>query len=88
MPKRDLKKYMNWTNDNEIPNHKIVKALYKKGFHNFMISYSKIEFWCIDAENTYLMKQTNGWLGYTIKSSIKKINSLNQNELNKLEENI
>ena len=67
---------MNWTKDSEIPNHKIVKALNKKGFYNFELYYDKTSFWCIESNSNDLMQKTNGWLGYTIKSSIKKINLL------------
>ena len=64
-----------WFNDKEKPNHPIVKALINKGFKNFELNYSKSEFWCIEGEYE-IMQSTKGWLGYTIKSAVKKIDNL------------
>ena len=69
---------MKWFSDKERPNHPIVLALYEKGYFDFELNYSRIEFWCIDSYDEQLMQITKGWLGFTIKSSIKNISKFKQ----------
>ena len=67
---------MNWFSDIEKPKHPIVLALKNKGYSDFELNYSKSEYWCIESSNTEVMKKTKGWLGFTIKSSLRAIERL------------
>ena len=67
---------MTWFSDQEKPKQLDALALKKKGYSYFELNYSKSEYWCIESSNVDLMNLTKGWLGYTIKSALKRIEKL------------
>lgn len=57
-------------NDKIRPNYKLVKALVKKGYKDFELTYQTNQGWQLDGYGL------PSYLGYTIKSALKEIENI------------